>query len=125
MNELERARLLMGQRRFAQALPLLESVVTQDPEDAVAHATLSFCQRELGQKELALASAQKGVALAPDLAYAHYHLAWSYCALRQFRQMLKATHRLLAINPSNADAYLLEALYWAHREQPEKNAQKR
>ena len=120
MSKFERARLLIGQRRFSQAEDLLKQVLSEDPEDAIAHSTLSLCQRETNQMSDALISAQKGVALEPESAYTHYQLAWTYHALKQFRPMIKTVHTLMAIAPYSADAHCLEAVYWANRERAEK-----
>lgn len=119
-SKFERVRLLIGQRRFAQAEAVLQQILKEDPEDAIAYATLSHCQRETDRLKDALASAQKGVALAPESGYAYYQLAWTHHDLKQYRAMLSAVRSLMAISPASADAYCLESVYWANRERAER-----
>lgn len=118
-REWARVRLLIHQRRYPLAAEVLEARLAHDPDDAIALATLSVCQRGLGQPKAALEQAQKAVALAPELAYTHYQLAWAYHQLNRHEPMGKAVQTALALDPQDADAHALEALWWAQKERPE------
>ena len=69
---IERARLLMAQERHPQAAEVLREALADDPEDAEAHALLSWCLVRAKDLPGAEAAAKSAIGLAPDSPFVHF-----------------------------------------------------
>mgnify|MGYP000888632102 CR=1 FL=1 len=77
-TDFEKAEYLIKAEKYDEAVPLLESVVKDNPRDADAWNYLGFANRKLGNKEKALAAYQKALALDPKHKGAHEYLGELY-----------------------------------------------
>ncbi len=70
--------LLCDQQRFAEAVSLYDSVIAQRPNEALLHFNRAVALEDLGRPDAALAGYAQSLALAPDLADAHYNAGRLY-----------------------------------------------
>jgi tetratricopeptide (TPR) repeat protein len=77
-TDFEKAEYLIKGDKCDEAIPLLQSVVADNPRDADAWNYLGFCARKLGRKEEALGYYQKALAINPKHKGAHEYLGELY-----------------------------------------------
>ncbi len=109
---------------LATAIEHFTEALALDPEFAPAHAAISeaLSAQSIGlgmashdTMPRARESAERALALAPDLADAH--VARALVALfyeRDYGAAKKGFDRALALNPSHADAYIWSEFYWTY-----------
>src|SRR5882672_8941887 len=95
---------------FAQASPK-QKVAAQSKSQKVANPLnelLDEAKRDIDKNEFeaAIAPLQKVIAEQPDLAYAHFQLAYVYTALKKTSEARSEYERTIAIDPKMAEAYL-------------------
>jgi tetratricopeptide (TPR) repeat protein len=106
----QRGQLLFEQGRREQAAEQFRQVLSQEPNDANAHAFLALCLLEnKDQWREATREAELAVGLAPDQYFAHYVLAVSFEKRNHFEDALKSIDSALSINPYVASIYGLKA----------------
>ena len=120
MDKYERIGLLIEQRRYELAEQALRERLSQEPEDGIAYSMLALCLTKIGRPDAALAAAQKGVALEPQMPSAHYRLAYVHYQRDELRSMLRAARQTLALDAADAHAHALVAMYWAHQNDAKK-----
>lgn len=75
------ARVYVKDQLPGMALPILHSLLREYPDDAYAWADLGKAQAQLKQREAALKSLQRALALDPSLNKLHYKMAMIYRGL--------------------------------------------
>lgn len=105
----QRALLLHGQRRYADAEREFKQVLLADPHHADAHAMLALCLAE--QKRLAEASgeADAAIGLAPHSAFAHYARARVMADRQRYEEAESAITEALRLNSFDPDYYAMLA----------------
>lgn len=102
---IEKAGLLIEQKRFELAIKELRLALLDDPDESRTHALLAVCLRQLDRNEEALAAARQAVALGPDDAYAHYVLAGVYIELDRYTEAEQSIRESIHLDPEDADYY--------------------
>ena len=107
----------LAKEKSEEARRLLEGAIERDPNFAAAYAELSWAHHRAWESDwsenpdesraLALALAQKAVALDETLAEGHARLAWAYLWRRQFDAAMAEGRRAIALDPNFADGYML------------------
>jgi tetratricopeptide (TPR) repeat protein len=100
---LERSALLLEQGRFDLAEKELRRQLTEDHQDAYAHALLAFCL--LKQKRLPEAEreAREAVSLAPDASVSHFYLGQVLDHRNRLDEAAAAIQEAIRIDPEEAD----------------------
>ena len=77
-TDFQKAEYLIKAEKYDEAIPLLESVVKDNPRDADAWNYLGFANRKLGNKEKALQAYQQALAVDAKHKGAHEYLGELY-----------------------------------------------
>jgi Flp pilus assembly protein TadD len=77
-TDFQKAEYMVKGEQYAEAIPLLQKVVADNPRDADAWNYLGFATRKLGRKEEALGYYQKALALDPKHKGANEYLGELY-----------------------------------------------
>jgi tetratricopeptide (TPR) repeat protein len=91
--------LLFKQRD--RAIGYYRRMIEQDPNDAVALASIAFQQAEAGENRAALATFERVVALAPDSAEYHFDRGFLLQKLNDHEAAMSAFRRALECNPDH------------------------
>jgi arylsulfatase A-like enzyme/Tfp pilus assembly protein PilF len=108
-NRLRKAAEAVRARRHAEALPILEAVVVEDPQNAFAHMLLGSALIGTHDYKGAARALKAYLAIAPTSAQAHHLLAVSYANLGDRTGALDESRAALAIDPHISDARVLRA----------------
>lgn len=106
---LDRARLLLQQRRYDLAEKELRQVLAGEPDHFLAHAWLSLTLLEMARYGEAEAEAQQTVHLAPDHPYGYFVLSRVFQHQDKVRQAEKAIAEAIRLNPEDADYFAVLA----------------
>lgn len=106
---INRANLLMAQRRYDLAANELRQGLTVNPDDALAHALLALCLSEAKNHTEATAEAGRAIHLAPDLSFGHYVLASVLSDQDRFAEAERAVGEAIRLNSEEADYFALAA----------------
>ncbi|MBR7137980.1 MAG: tetratricopeptide repeat protein [Lentisphaeria bacterium] len=101
------ATLLYKQRRFKEALKVIEPVAAQNPDYKWAFLWNGLILDALKKKKEAVAMFEKAIAIDPKFDTAIYNLGCCYLNSRprQFDKARKCFQRVLQVNPSFKEAY--------------------
>lgn len=77
-TDFQKAEYMVKGEQYAEAIPLLQKVVADNPRDADAWNYLGFASRKLGKKEEALGYYQKALAIDPKHKGANEYLGELY-----------------------------------------------
>jgi choline-sulfatase len=116
-NRLRRANSAVRDRRFADALPVLQDVLREDPKNAFATLVLGSAYMGMEQYTRAIPQYQRYLQLVPTSAYAHQWIAICHIRLGQQDLALKEADAALAIDSRFSDARVLRAGILASRRQ--------
>jgi tetratricopeptide (TPR) repeat protein len=94
------AEKLIKEQNYADAIPLLENIVQQQPDDADALNYLGFSHRKLGHQEIALDYYLKALAAKPDHPGANEYLGELYL---EMNRLPDAEQRLAALKQACGD----------------------
>lgn len=97
----------------ARALPLLESVVQQDPRNAVAWNDLGVANTMLMNYDKGVDDCQRALAIAPGFQLARNNLKWAQGEFRKTVQQI-AQQEQSAPPARTSSAYLAEGLNFLH-----------
>lgn len=113
----QRATLLFQQRRHDLVVSELRALLTEEPDDAPAHALLALTLLHLDQLDEALREAQQAIASDPESDFAHGALASVLLAKRDHDGALAAARRAIELDPDDVHhrATLAQACYAARR----------
>jgi choline-sulfatase len=106
-NRLRRANTAVRDRRFAEALPVLQDVLRQDPRNAFARMVLGSTHMGMEQYREAIAEYAAYLTLVPASAYAHQWMAICYTRLGERDRAMEEAAAALAIDPKFSDALVL------------------
>ncbi|RPJ69186.1 MAG: hypothetical protein EHM24_19300, partial [Acidobacteria bacterium] len=116
-NQLRRANSAVRERRFDEALPVLERVLREDPRNAFAHLVLGSARMGMGDHPRAIAQFRRYLELVPTSAYAHHWLSICYIRLGDQANALREAEAALAIDPRFSDARVMKGGILAARGQ--------
>jgi tetratricopeptide (TPR) repeat protein len=105
----QRADILWGQGRFAEAAGEIRQALTQDPDNARLHAMLSKCLVETEDFQKATDEARLAVHLAPDEPQAHYALANVMVQRNYLDEAQGAVEEAIRLDPQDVDHWSLAA----------------
>jgi adenylate cyclase len=91
----------------AEGLALAQKAVELDDHDALAHLQLGRFLSMSGDRELGISELTKALTLNPNLAFAHWQLAWSYRGEGRFADALRHIDLALRLSPR-------DPLLWAY-----------
>ena len=100
----QRGLVLFQQNRQDLADREFRQELSQDPDNATAHAFLALCLTELNKHDEALAEAGEAVRLEPDTAFSHYVRGWVLFGRKQFREAEAAVQEAIRLEPFDANA---------------------
>jgi Tfp pilus assembly protein PilF len=89
-----RAKAMIEGRDYANALPLLQQVVTKDPKNADAYNLMGFATRKSGNANGSLQYYQQALAIDPRHLGAHEYIGEAYLMLDQPAQAEQHLARL-------------------------------
>lgn len=119
-STLDRALLLLQQRRFDLAEQELRQVLARDPGYFAAHAWLSLTLLELKRYAEAETEAEEAIHLAPDHPYGYFVLSRVFHQQDKLRQAEKAIAEAIRLNPQEANYFAVLAGIFASQQQWEK-----
>jgi tetratricopeptide (TPR) repeat protein len=103
---LQKASLLIDQRRYELAEPELTAAMAEEPNNAFAHAYMAFCLLARKDYERATEFAQRAIHLRPDLALG-YSVAAIVWRSRNYLDKAEASIReAIAISPHDPDYHV-------------------
>jgi choline-sulfatase len=108
LDAIERASGLFVREEYAQAVPLLEKILAQDPQNLDAALRLATAHSSLGHEKQALAAFEKAGRIAPDSPDVRTYLALHYARGPRWPQAVPLLERIVAESPDRLPA--LEAL---------------
>lgn len=117
---MDRALLLLQQRRFDMAEKELRQVLATDPDFYPAHAWLSLTLMELKRFSEAETEAEQAVQLAPDHPYGYFVLSRVFHQQDKLRQAEKAIGEAIRLNPEDANYFAVLAGIFTSQQQWEK-----
>lgn len=96
---------------FAQSTPRTQSSPPQSRKETIHNPLndyLDEAQRDIDKNDFtaAIAPLQKFIAEKPDVAFAHFQLAYAYTALKQVPEARAEYEKAIAIDPKLTEAYL-------------------
>lgn len=116
MEAIEKAVLLIEQKRYELAEKELLDALGAAPEDAYAHTLLAICYAQQKKAEDAHEAAQRAVHVAPDYAFAHYMLASVLDDLERLDEAEQALNDAIRLDPEDAAYFaLLSSLHMQRR----------
>lgn len=92
-------------KQFAEATDLTQSMTERFPLNGFGWMMLGMLSRQKGRIEDALAYTQKGAALSPTYAAAHYNLGNIFIELERLEAAEACFRKALQIRPDYAEAY--------------------
>ncbi len=103
-SNLERASLLISQRRYKQAIELLHLILASSPNLGIAHSWLALCLTNNRDHLIeATREAEQAVHLAPDDAYSHYVLSVVWMIRNRWDSALEAIDNTIALSPGDGE----------------------
>ena len=114
-NRLRRANAAVRERRFAEALPVLQEVLQRDPRNAFATLVSGSAQMGLGRWREATTFFRRYLGMVPTSAYAHHWIAVCELRLGDREAALREADATLALDPRFSDARVLRAGVLASR----------
>lgn len=108
-NAIERAMVLLEQRRYADAAGYLQQGLSQNPDNGRLQALYAVCLSELKKPKEALQAAEQAVGMEPEEPYVHYTLANVLHDVNRLRPALKAAREAVRLDPEGDDYLTLEA----------------
>jgi Flp pilus assembly protein TadD len=110
---IERARLLISQRRYEMAESELRTLLAQEPQNVLGHYLLSIVLIQLERWREAEAAAHATIALVPDQSLGHFALARAYYLQDKNQEAEQAIREALRIDPNDASAWAILAGIYA------------
>jgi tetratricopeptide (TPR) repeat protein len=100
---LVRAQLLFQHSRYAEAEKELRRALGDSPNEAAAHALLSFCLAEQDKLDEAQNEAEEAISLEPDWAYAHHCRSMVLEHRQRFAEAEASAREAVRLEPLDAD----------------------
>ena len=102
-----RAKAMIEARDYANALPLLQQVVSKDPRNADAYNLMGFATRKSGNPNGSLQYYQQALAIDPRHLGAHEYIGEAYLMLDQLAQAEQHLARLDSLCVFGCNEYRL------------------
>lgn len=116
-NTTERARLLIGQKRYKEAEKELQKTLASDPNNPDIFSLLSICKSEEGEYDEAEKLIQNAISLNP----ANPHLIYIYANILfqkgKYTEAEKTIREAITLNPHDADFFGLLAAIHLHEKE--------
>lgn len=109
MDFLERAELLIGQRRYDMAEEQLNKLLAESPNHSLAVAYKALIKLHTKEPKQALGLAQTALGMDPESDFALYIIAGAYMEMYELKKADEAIQRAIAIQPYIADYHGLHA----------------
>lgn len=93
------------QNQFAEAIPLLEEAIKQDPGDEIALSTLAFCYINTGQTDLAKTALDNTFKVDPENLTAANYLGLYHINRNEIEPAIRAFERAAELQENNFFAY--------------------
>jgi choline-sulfatase len=106
-NRLRRANSAVRERRFADAMTILNDVLGREPRNGFARLVLGSAYMGQGQYPRAIEQYREYLALVPTSAYAHHWISICYLRMGDQERALREAEGTLAIDPRFSDARVL------------------
>ena len=106
---LYKGQILNGQGRFSDAVHALEAILSDSPENAVAHYHLGVALAGLGNPDRAEVEWRQAVSIRPDLLDAETALAMAAMRKGDMPALASIGEQVVHYQPSLANGYLLRA----------------
>lgn len=106
---LQRARILIDQRRWDLALKQLNDALAAAPENAYAHGFRAWCLLALDREDDAERATQEALRLAPDWPFAHWITGELWFRRGRTKKAMKAAMEGLKLSPDDAVLHALVA----------------
>ncbi len=100
----------LAQGRYAEAVPLLDRVVTAQPGHAAAHFCLAYCRQQAGQYQRALERYDAARVLLPTDPRPAYQRGIIYVLIKKPALAEAEFSKAIALDANHADAYRYRAL---------------
>jgi tetratricopeptide (TPR) repeat protein len=114
-QHIERARLLLSQRRYKDAETQAGVVLQQDPNDTEALQIIGHCRLDNKKYDEALKIFQQCIGQQPDDDYMLYLLAFCYYRKHEVDDAQKYLEQAIALFPYNAGLFFLAVKYPCNR----------
>lgn len=108
LDEFDRASTLFVNERYREAVPVLQSIIEEDPDNLMTTVRLAAAHSALGENERALDSFRKAEAIAPDSTDVRHYLALHHMRTGDWQRAAPLLERVLAESPGRLPA--LEAM---------------
>ena len=105
----------MRERRFDEAIPILKTVLADDPRNAFATLVLGSAYMGMARSREAIAQFRRYSELVPTSSYAHQWMAICHLRLGEREAALREAEAALALDPRFTDARVLKAGVLASR----------
>jgi Tfp pilus assembly protein PilF len=105
--QLELASQELGHREYAKARKIIEAVLEQSPEDALAVGWRGIARVGLGEVAPALEDLRRAARLAPESAEAAFNLGRVLQGLHRDQEALEPLSRAIALRPTLSAAWLV------------------
>ena len=107
---MDRAHILMQQRRYDLAIPEIKLHLSEEPEDDDALTMLAICHINMEQYTDGLKYAEEAVGVYPYSDLGFYAIARAQLGLSNLKAAMKAINEAIEIEPEDADYFGLKAL---------------
>lgn len=114
-NRLRSANGAVRERRFADALPVLEAVLREDPQNAFARLVMGSAYMGMGRWREAIPWYRRYLERVPTSSYAHHWLAICHLRAGENDAALREAEAALALDPRFSDARVLKGGVLASR----------
>jgi arylsulfatase A-like enzyme/cytochrome c-type biogenesis protein CcmH/NrfG len=105
--------LLIEDRRYQEAIPLLRQLIAKDPDAAVGYAQLGECFVALKRYPEAVPVLRKAVQMRPDKTIPHFRLAAALVETKDFAGAADELEIVIARQPDYEEAHLMLEMAYA------------
>ena len=103
----EMSRILVGLKRYEEAITSYDKVIAINPNHNWAWVLRGDALGELGRYEEAIASCDKAIAINPNYDWAWYRRGYSLRQLGRYEEAIASYDKAIAINPNHDEAWYL------------------
>jgi serine/threonine protein kinase len=109
MTHIDKARALIKQGEYQQALDACEQALQRDPQNALAYYTRSVALIELGKYEQALDACERSIWLDPSYSLAYVNQANALIELGRYQQAYNVSQQAIWLDSFSSSAYVSKA----------------
>ena len=109
---IQQAEQLFNEEKFQELIDLLDDDILTEQNNGELYAWRARAHEKLGQTDLALQYARKGIAVSPDNAFVYQSRSLIFYNLKQYANAIEDATRAIAINEKYAWAYNTRGLSW-------------